>query len=48
MGKTPKKLKQRAERALAAVGLDFDGFYNRAWHQLSGSEAQRVALAPDP
>ena len=43
--KDTKKLKQRAEGALAAVGLDFDGFHNRAWHQLSGGEAQRVALA---
>lgn len=39
------KLKQRAARAMAAVGLDFDEFHNRAWHQLSGGEAQRVALA---
>jgi tungstate transport system ATP-binding protein len=30
---------------MAAVGLDFDDFHNRAWHQLSGGEAQRVALA---
>jgi len=43
--KDTKKLKQRAARALAAVGLDFDAFHNRAWHQLSGGEAQRVALA---
>ena len=43
--KDTQKLKQRAEQALAAVGLDFDGFHNRAWHQLSGGEAQRVALA---
>jgi len=43
--KDTKKLKQRAGRALAAVGLGFDTFHNRAWHQLSGGEAQRVALA---
>lgn len=40
-----RKLKQRAARAMAAVGLDFDEFHDRAWHQLSGGEAQRVALA---
>ena len=43
--KDTKNLKQRAARALAAVGLDFDEFHTRAWHQLSGGEAQRVALA---
>lgn len=43
--KDTQKLKQRAARALAAVGLDFDEFHNRVWHQLSGGEAQRVALA---
>ncbi|NDY74384.1 tungsten ABC transporter ATP-binding protein [Desulfobacter hydrogenophilus] len=43
--KDTKRLKQRAARALAAVGLDFDAFHNRAWHQLSGGEAQRVCLA---
>ncbi|MCG8550496.1 MAG: ATP-binding cassette domain-containing protein [Desulfobacterales bacterium] len=43
--KENQKLKQRAAQAMAAVGLDFDKFHNRAWHQLSGGEAQRVALA---
>ncbi|WP_020588492.1 ABC transporter ATP-binding protein [Desulfobacter curvatus] len=43
--KETQKLKQRAALALAAVGLDYDAFHNRAWHQLSGGEAQRVALA---
>lgn len=43
--KDTQKLKQRAAQALSAVGLDFDVFHNRAWHQLSGGEAQRVALA---
>nr|WP_319393575.1 ATP-binding cassette domain-containing protein [uncultured Desulfobacter sp.] len=43
--KDTQKLKQRAAQAMAAVGLDFDEFHGRAWHQLSGGEAQRVALA---
>jgi len=43
--KDTHKLKQRATRALAAVGLNFDEFHTRAWHQLSGGETQRVALA---
>nr|WP_320192165.1 ATP-binding cassette domain-containing protein [uncultured Desulfobacter sp.] len=43
--KETQKLRQRAANAMAAVGLDFDEFHNRAWHQLSGGEAQRVALA---
>lgn len=43
--KETQNLKQRAAQAMAAVGLDFDEFHNRAWHQLSGGEAQRVALA---
>ncbi|VFQ43099.1 ABC transporter ATP-binding protein [Desulfoluna butyratoxydans] len=32
-------------RALARVGLDFDAFSRRRRHELSGGEAQRVALA---
>nr|WP_319491990.1 ATP-binding cassette domain-containing protein [uncultured Desulfobacter sp.] len=43
--KDAHNLKQRAAQAMAAVGLDFDEFHDRAWHQLSGGEAQRVALA---
>ena len=43
--KDTHNLTQRAARAMAAVGLDFDEFHDRAWHQLSGGEAQRVALA---
>ncbi len=43
--KDTKDLKERATRALTAVGLDFNDFHSRPWHQLSGGEAQRVALA---
>lgn len=35
----------RVFRELRAVGLDPERFASRAWHQLSGGEAQRVALA---
>jgi len=38
-------LKQRAAKALDAVGLSFDEFQARSWHELSGGEAQRVAMA---
>lgn len=41
----PRNLKQRVEQAMAEVGLDFDRFAYRQWHELSGGEAQRVALA---
>ncbi|MCF8112908.1 MAG: energy-coupling factor ABC transporter ATP-binding protein [Desulfotignum sp.] len=40
-----KDLKQRVCRALDSVGLAFDQFAFRQWHELSGGEAQRVALA---
>ena len=36
---------ERTARALAAVGLDPKGFSGRMWHELSGGEAQRVAMA---
>lgn len=39
-----EKLKEKVEEALALVGLD-KSFENRKWSQLSGGEAQRVALA---
>jgi tungstate transport system ATP-binding protein len=35
----------RVRRALGMVGLDPDAYGQRRWHQLSGGEAQRVALA---
>ena len=37
-------IKEKVEEALSIVGLD-NSFANRKWSQLSGGEAQRVALA---
>lgn len=39
------RLKERVEEALKTVNLDPVKFMGRKWHQLSGGEAQRVALA---
>ncbi|MFW6181919.1 MAG: ATP-binding cassette domain-containing protein [Spirochaetota bacterium] len=39
------RLPERVHGALAAVGLDPGAFAHRRWYQLSGGEAQRVALA---
>ena len=38
-------LKNRIEEALENVGLDYGEFAHRQWHELSGGEAQRVAMA---
>ena len=38
-------VREKTDRALAAVGLDPARFADRARHELSGGEAQRVALA---
>jgi tungstate transport system ATP-binding protein len=38
-------LENRIEAALESVGLSYDGFAHRQWHELSGGEAQRVAMA---
>lgn len=38
-------LEERIQKALDSVGLAFDGFARRKWHELSGGEAQRVAMA---
>lgn len=38
-------LENRVTEALLHVGLDFQSFANRKWHELSGGEAQRVAMA---
>lgn len=38
-------IKQRVSTVLSSVGLDFDRFSQRMWHELSGGEAQRVAMA---
>jgi tungstate transport system ATP-binding protein len=40
-----KGLKKRVHEALRMVGLEPAGFASRAWYELSGGEAQRVALA---
>ena len=40
-----KDLRARVERALDIVGLAPENFTKRKWFQLSGGEAQRVALA---
>ncbi len=38
-------LEQRIKKALLNVGLDYQNFTKRFWHELSGGEAQRVAMA---
>jgi len=38
-------LEKRVEEALLNVGLNYEKFENRKWHELSGGEAQRVAMA---
>ena len=38
-------IRTRVHQALKQVGLDPDRFANRSWRELSGGEAQRVALA---
>jgi tungstate transport system ATP-binding protein len=40
-----KDTRSRVDRALRQVGLDPDRFAHRSWRELSGGEAQRVALA---
>jgi tungstate transport system ATP-binding protein len=40
-----KNLGGRIKDALASVGLSYGGFAHRQWHELSGGEAQRVAMA---
>ena len=43
--KDKKNLENRVKRALLNVGLDYQAFAPRKWHELSGGEAQRVAMA---
>lgn len=38
-------LEERVKKALLKVGLDYQNFAARFWHELSGGEAQRVAMA---
>ncbi len=42
---TNDNLETEVAKALTKVGLSFDDFAQRRWHELSGGEAQRVALA---
>lgn len=43
--KDTDQLEKRIDKALSRVGLDFKKFSQRMWHELSGGEAQRVAMA---
>lgn len=43
--KNSENIRARVAEALLKVGLPFEDFAGRRWHQLSGGEAQRVALA---
>lgn len=43
--KKTNRFVEKAEKSLQLVGLDYKEFSNRLWHELSGGEAQRVALA---
>ncbi len=39
------RLEERVKKALATVGLPYHEFAFRKWHELSGGETQRVAMA---
>ena len=43
--KETKQLENRVKKALLNVGLDYQNFAHRKWLELSGGEAQRVAVA---
>jgi len=43
--KDMENLENRVEEALESVGLTYENFARRQWHELSGGEAQRVAMA---
>lgn len=43
--KDKDNIPNRVKAAMASVGLEFNAFENRKWHELSGGEAQRVAMA---
>ena len=43
--KDKNNLENRVKKALLNVGLDYQNFAQRKWHELSGGEAQRVAMA---
>lgn len=44
-GNSDKQIKMKIRIAMSYVGLDFNAFSNRKWDELSGGEAQRVAMA---
>ncbi|MBF0468522.1 MAG: energy-coupling factor ABC transporter ATP-binding protein, partial [Desulfamplus sp.] len=44
-GNSDKQIRMKTRIAMINVGLDFDTFANRQWDELSGGEAQRVAMA---
>ncbi|MBF0258645.1 MAG: energy-coupling factor ABC transporter ATP-binding protein [Desulfamplus sp.] len=44
-GNSDKQRRMKIRIAMIHVGLDFDTFANRQWNELSGGEAQRVAMA---
>ncbi len=44
-GKKDKASIEKVSRAMKYVGLDYEKFAHRKWNQLSGGEAQRVAMA---
>jgi tungstate transport system ATP-binding protein len=44
-GNSDKQIKMKTRIAMSYVGLDFNIFANRKWDELSGGEAQRVAMA---
>jgi tungstate transport system ATP-binding protein len=43
--KDTENIEKRIQKALLSVGLDHKSFASRKWHELSGGEAQRVAMA---
>ena len=43
--KDTDRLAERVEKALSTVGLSYDEFAFRKWHELSGGETQRAAMA---
>ncbi|MBF0210503.1 MAG: ABC transporter ATP-binding protein [Desulfamplus sp.] len=44
-GNSDKEIRIKVETAMSYVGLDFNLFAQRGWDELSGGEAQRVAMA---
>ncbi len=44
-GNRDKQIKMKIRIAMSLVGLDFNIFADRKWDELSGGEAQRVAMA---